>query len=96
MQDKMRLVSPHAFWDEQPVFHLIEDEAPVRDCAIKNTDISKISKEELKLPAGFEWVTLDLTSDEDAQKVVDLLNDHYQSRETIKFKKQFSMEFLRW
>ena len=68
----------------------------MRDCAIKNTDISKISKEELKLPAGFEWVTLDLTSDEDAQKVVDLLNDHYQIRETIKFKKQFTMEFLRW
>jgi hypothetical protein len=73
----MKLVKPHALWDDQPVFHFIDDSYPEKDKAInKSTDPSKVSKDALALPAGFSWVSIDISSDEDGQKVVDFLNSN--------------------
>lgn len=43
----------------------------------KSQDVSAISKEHIKLPAGFEWVTIDLENDIHALMVFTLLRENY-------------------
>ena len=48
------------------------------------------------MPAGFEWVTLDLSTADDMQKLYELLRDHYVEDDDNKFRFDYPIEFLSW
>ena len=62
--DRMKLARKHQFWDEQPVHHFTSDEVAIKDGPIKQGKVADVSKEPTGLPAGFEWVNLDLADEE--------------------------------
>jgi glycylpeptide N-tetradecanoyltransferase len=90
------LAEKHDFWDTQPVVKFLAKQ-PEKDCAIdKNECTEKIQKEPFALPAGFEWVTLDITNDSDAEKIFKLLREHYVEDEEGLMRFDYPVELIRW
>lgn len=58
--------------------------------------MAAVATEGLTLPAGFEWCSLDLSNDDEANMVLALLKDHYLASFKSPFKNDYSLEVLRW
>lgn len=48
------------------------------------------------MPAGFEWSTIDLTNDEQAREVYELLRENYVEDSEHTFRFDYPVDFLRW
>ncbi|CAI4219283.1 unnamed protein product [Parascedosporium putredinis] len=82
------------FWKTQPVPKFgekIKEEGPMQ---VKTVD--DVSQEPDPLPEGFEWVTMDLTSEEELKEVHDLLEGHYVEDDTAMLRFNYSIPILRW
>lgn len=53
-------------------------------------------KEAYQLPAGFEWDTLDITNDEQAKELFELLKANYVEDSESTFRFEYPIEFIRW
>lgn len=85
----------YKFWQTQPVPKFGEtgqlEEGPLRIQKVEEVD-----KEPAPLVAGFEWVTMDLTSEEEIKEVYELLNKHYVEDDEAMFRFNYSPSILRW
>lgn len=63
---------------------------------MKEEDLSTVQKKPLTLPEGFEWVTMDIQRDEDAQQVYDLLLNNYVEDSDNQFRFAYPIDFIRW
>lgn len=67
LQNHLYLAGPHAFWDEQPIRQVWQTTFPEKDMPYhKSRDVTKISKTPIGLPAGYEWVEVDVKDDKQA------------------------------
>ena len=88
----------HKFWDTQPVPKVDEDTSteevgrPIHE--LKTPD--DVSPDPLKLPGGFEWVSMDVTKDEEIDEIYDLLFRNYVEDDDNMFRFDYSPAFLRW
>lgn len=55
-----------------------------------------MSKDAVNLPVGFEWSTIDLTNDIQANEVYELLRDNYVEDSDHTFRFDYPVDFLRW
>ena len=55
-----------------------------------------VSGDPSPLPDGFEWCTIDLENDDDAQQVYTLLKEHYVEDSEGVFRFEYSVELIRW
>ncbi|KAL3958431.1 hypothetical protein ACCO45_006593 [Purpureocillium lilacinum] len=78
----------YKFWQTQPVPRFGENE--------KIQTVDEVPKEPAPLIPGFEWVTVDLNSDEEIKEVYELLNGHYVEDDEAMFRFNYSPEILRW
>lgn len=62
----------------------------------KSQDVKVIEKEQKSLPAGFEWVNIDLENDIHALNVFTLLRENYVEDAEGNFRNDYPVEFLRW
>lgn len=62
----------------------------------KSQDVSAISKEPIKLPDGFEWVTIDLENDIHMLMVFTLLRENYVEDADGSFRNDYPADFLKW
>lgn len=85
----------YKFWQTQPVARFTDD-ASMKEGPIKVQTVDDISQEPAALVEGFEWVTLDLSSDEEIKEVYELLNGHYVEDDEAMFRFNYSPSFLRW
>ena len=53
-----------------------------------------LKKEPYKLPENMEWVDIDITKEEELDKVYKFLHSNYL--EPMEYKEQYNKEFLRW
>ena len=86
----------YKFWQTQPVPRFgdeakVDEEGPLR---IQTVD--EVPTEPQPLVAGFEWVTMDLESDEEIKEVYELLNGHYVEDDEAMFRFNYSPAILRW
>ncbi|TAQ90823.1 hypothetical protein B7494_g852 [Chlorociboria aeruginascens] len=86
----------YKFWQTQPVPKFGESSEAVKEGPILPADIDKVPKEPGPLVEGFEWVTMDLTSDEEIKEVYDLLYGHYVEDDDAQFRFNYSKSFLKW
>jgi len=63
---------------------------------VETKTVSDVSEEPLGLPAGYEWVTVNLFNDDEATEVYNLLTNHYVEDTEGKFRFDYSIDFLRW
>lgn len=87
----------YKFWSTQPVPRLddktkIEVEGPIKEVvpALVRKEAYPLSMD------GFEWVTMDLTSDAELKEVYDLLYGHYVEDDEAMFRFNYSKSFLKW
>ncbi len=88
-------MASYKFWGTQPVPRFDEDQA-VPDGPLRIQKVEEISKEPAALVSGFEWVTMDLTSEEEIKEVYELLNGHYVEDDDSTFRFNYSPSILRW
>ncbi|PNY29849.1 Glycylpeptide N-tetradecanoyltransferase [Tolypocladium capitatum] len=86
----------YKFWQTQPVPKFGEDEKVIEEGPLKLQTVEEVSKDPQPLVAGFEWVTMDLGSDEEIKEVYELLNGHYVEDDEAMFRFNYSPSILRW
>ena len=88
---------PHKFWDTQPVPKLSTNlSEPIVGPIEGGKTVESVRTEPYQLPASFEWVTCDVSSDEELQEIYTLLNENYVEDEDSLFRFDYSADFLRW
>jgi glycylpeptide N-tetradecanoyltransferase len=87
-------MASYKFWQTQPVPRF--DEQIVEEGPIKIVDPDKISKEPKPLPENYEWVTMDITDENEIREVHELLTGHYVEDDDAKFRLTYSASFLNW
>ncbi|KAA8576085.1 hypothetical protein EYC84_006247 [Monilinia fructicola] len=68
----------------------------IEEGPFKIVDPAQVPKEPGPLISGFNWVTMDMTSDEALQEVFELLYGHYVEDDEAMFRFNYSKSFLRW
>jgi hypothetical protein len=68
-----------------------EEDGPIE---VKTLD--DVSKDPLRLPAGFTWVSLDVNKPSELAEVHDLLANNYVEDDDCMFRFDYSPAFLRW
>lgn len=89
-------MASYKFWQTQPVPRFDEDSKTVEEGPLKIQTVADVSKTPADLVSGFEWVEMDLTSDEEIKEVYELLNGHYVEDDDSTFRFNYSPEILRW
>ena len=92
-------MASYKFWQTQPVPRF--DERPdgknvQPDGPIKEVVPELVPKEAAPLPDGYQWVELDLTSEEEIKEVYELLTFHYVEDDNAMFRFNYSKSFLNW
>eukprot|EP00762_Andalucia_godoyi_P003150 ANDGO_01075.mRNA.1 Glycylpeptide N-tetradecanoyltransferase 1 len=85
----------HAFWDTQPVPKLKDDIAVEGPISAAKT-VAEVRQEPLGLPDAFEWVILDVHSDEHMDQLFNLLLENYVEDDDAMFRFAYRPAFLRW
>ena len=86
----------YKFWQTQPVPRFGEDGEKLEEGPLKVQTVEEVSKDPASLVAGFEWVNVDLKSDEEIKEVYELLNGHYVEDDEAMFRFNYSPSILRW
>jgi glycylpeptide N-tetradecanoyltransferase len=86
----------YKFWQTQPVPKFGESLDEIEEGPIKVYGVEVVSKDPPGLLEGFEWVTMDLTKDEELQELYQLLYGHYVEDDEAMFRFNYSISFLRW
>lgn len=85
----------YKFWQTQPVPKFGED-PKMEEGPLRLQKVEDVPKEPAPLVAGFEWVEMDLTSEEEIKEVYELLNGHYVEDDEAMFRFNYSPSILRW
>ena len=86
----------YKFWQTQPVPRFDDNDKEFEEGPIRVQKVEDVSKERAPLVPGFEWVEMDLQSDEEIKEVYELLNGHYVEDDEAMFRFNYSPSFLRW
>ena len=90
-------MQPHKFWDEQPVPSMREPKAEeAKQGPIEEKKVEDVAREPKELMAGFEWCTLDIKDDGQAEELYTLLKNNYVEDDDNMFRFEYSVPFLRW
>lgn len=89
-------MASYKFWQTQPVPKLDGKKDHIEEGPFKIIDPDKVPKEPSPLMEGFEWVTMDLTREEELKEVFELLDGHYVEDEEAMFRFNYSASFFKW
>lgn len=89
-------MASYKFWQTQPVPKLDDRKDHIEEGPFKIIDPEKVPKEPPPLTEGFEWVTMDITREEELKEVFELLDGHYVEDESAMFRFNYSASFLKW
>lgn len=87
----------HAFWNTQPVPQTDERSGEHAEGPIDTThSASEVSQTALPLPDGYEWVSVDLSSEHEREELHSLLTANYVEDDEQMFRFAYSEAFLWW
>jgi glycylpeptide N-tetradecanoyltransferase len=89
-------MASYKFWQTQPVPKFGENTDLEEEGPFKIIDPEQVPKSPPALMEGFEWVTMDMTQEEQLQEVFELLYGHYVEDEEAMFRFNYSTSFFRW
>lgn len=91
-------MASYKFWKTQPVPRFDEDmPKDFKEGPLKAQTVDDVPKEAPKLGIeGFEWVTMDLTNDDEIKEVYQLLNGHYVEDDESMFRFNYGTAILKW
>ena len=85
----------HEFWSTQPVMRIYQ---PIEkfNTPIEQRAVSEINTNELGLPSGYNWSTIDMNDEQQALELYNLLSNHYVEDDGGNFRFDYSIDFLKW
>lgn len=88
----------YKFWKTQPVpkFDDPVPKKPIEEGPLEVKTVDEVPKDPPKLIDGFEWVTMDLTDNEQMKEVYQLLNLHYVEDDESMFRFNYGTAILKW
>jgi glycylpeptide N-tetradecanoyltransferase len=86
----------HPFWHSQPVIAMKESAKVDKNEPIEVKTLEEVSKAGLDLPAGFEWVEVEVQNDAEMTVVYELLRNHYVTDDDGLFRFDYGVPLLRW
>ncbi|KAM4058772.1 glycylpeptide N-tetradecanoyltransferase [Hirsutella rhossiliensis] len=86
----------YKFWQTQPVPRFGDEDKAIEEGPLRIQTVDEVDKEPQPLVAGFEWVKVDLCSEEEMKEVYELLNGHYVEDDEAMFRFNYSPSILRW
>jgi glycylpeptide N-tetradecanoyltransferase len=86
----------YKFWKTQPVQRFDEQDAKQDGPIDSSKTVADVRTEPYPLHVSFEWVLLDLESNEDLDQLHDLLRDHYVEDHDAVFRFAYSRDFFNW
>lgn len=87
--------SEYKFWSTQPVPQL-NRECNINFGPIIKNNIDNIQKEPYILPEGFEWKEIDLSQNNEVDKLYEFLKSNFIGDESHLFGTEYSKDFLKW
>ena len=93
---KEQIKDEYKFWSTQPVPQFN------KECEVKFGEIWKdhkvedLQKEPLTLPEGFEWQDVDLSKQNELDKLYEFLKSNYVEDDDHMFRFEYSKDFLKW
>ena len=90
------LMKQRKFWDTQPVIKVGEVTKTFPSGPLKKAEDHNVSKENVKLPAGFTWREIDLNDETDISDLYTLLYENYVEDDEGNFRFNYSKQFLKW
>ena len=87
--------SEYKFWSTQPVPQL-NRECKINFGPIIKENIDNIQKEPYNLPEGFEWKEIDLSQNNEVDKLYEFLKSNFIGDESHLFGTEYSKDFLKW
>jgi len=94
-KDKKADVVEHKFWNTQPVPQAgeqFEEHGPIDE----PKTVADVKPEPYAMPAGFEWVSLDVQDPAQLEEVYTLLTENYVEDDDNMFRFDYSKDFLMW
>ena len=94
--DKDEIKDEYKFWSTQPVPQFN------KECEVKFGEIWKdhkvedLRKEPFNLPEGFEWKDVDLSKQNELDKLYEFLKSNYVEDDDHMFRFDYSKDFLKW
>ena len=88
--------SEYKFWNTQPVPQLNRDCKIDFGPLINDTNIERIQKLSYELPEGFEWKEVNLSQNNELDKLYEFLKSNYIGDESHLFGTEYSKDFLKW
>ena len=93
---KEEIKDEYKFWSTQPVPQF-DKECEVKFGEIwKDHKVEDLQKEPLTLPDGFEWVDVDLSKQNELDKLYEFLKSNYVEDDDHMFRFDYSKDFLKW
>lgn len=86
----------YKFWQTQPVPRFGDEDRAVDEGPLRLQTVDDVDGEPQPLVAGFDWVIVDLASDDEMKEVYELLNGHYVEDDEAMFRFNYSPAILRW
>ena len=94
--DKEEIKDEYKFWGTQPVPQF-NKECEVKFGEIwKNHKVEDLQKEPLTLPEGYEWKDVDLSVQNELDKLYEFLKSNYVEDDDHMFRFDYSKDFLKW
>lgn len=95
MKGKEDLTIEHKFWSTQPVpafTEAFEESGPIE----KQRTVEEVKQDPYGMPAGFDWCTVDILDQGQAEEVYTLLTENYVEDDDNMFRFDYSVDFLQW
>jgi glycylpeptide N-tetradecanoyltransferase len=91
-------MASYKFWSTQPVMKLDEGtDKPIEEGPLKIQKVEDIPTSPAPLGIDkFDWVTMDLTQEDQLKEVYELLNGHYVEDDEAMFRFKYSPDMLKW
>lgn len=89
-------MTEYKFWKTQPVPSFDDKHAEITEGPIEHKTLENVRNEPYPIHSSFEWVTLDLESDNDLDQLYELLYEHYVEDVDAVFRFAYSKHFFDW
>ena len=96
LRHRGEIKSEYKFWSEQPVPQFNKDIGVSFGPITKDNKVEEERQEPYQLPSGFEWQDVDVTKENELNRLYEFLKNNYVEDDDHMFRFDYCQEFLKW
>ena len=96
LRHRGEIKSEYKFWSEQPVPQFNKDIGVSFGPITKDNKVEEERQEPYTLPEGFEWLDVDVTKENELNRLYEFLKNNYVEDDDHMFRFDYCQDFLKW